>query len=250
MNLNSDINVLGSLPDFNLVKLFLTDNVKSLGQKGGLHSFTGMKTVKSIKRFQKAIAVTLLTFKTKESEYLVKSILENEGITTDSLFMLFWNASANNELLNYLNNEVYFAAFYSGRLTIKQDEVAACLKDLKERESELKKWSDSTIQTTASKYLTLLKKFNLMEGSLNKTIMHPYLNDRMFIQFVYWISAVEVKSNLLESEWLKYSFCERTVFIERLMQKKFSKYFNLMYTGDKLNIETLVPYSNIYHANK
>ena len=250
MNLNSDVNVLGSLQDFSLVKLFLADNLKSLGQKGGLHSSTGMKTVKSIKRFEKAISGTLLTFKTKESELLVKNMLENEGITADSLLLLFWNASANNELLNYLNNEVYFTAFYSGRLTIKQDEVIACLKDLKERENELKKWSDSTLYTTASKYLTLLKKFNLMEGTLNKKIIHPYLNDKMFVSFIYWLCATEVKSNLLESEWLKYSFFEKPVFIERLMQKKFSRFFNLLYTGDKLTIETLVPYPNIYHAVK
>jgi hypothetical protein len=89
-----------------------------------------------------------------------------------------------------------------------------------------------------------------MEGSLNKTIVHPYLNDKMFILFVYWITAVENKSNLLESEWLKYSFYERPVFIERLMQKKFTKYFNILYTGDKLKIETLIPYSTIYHVIK
>ena len=63
-----------------------------------------------------------------------------------------------------------------------------------------------------------------------------------------WIAAVEAKTNLLESEWLRYSFCEKSVFIERLMQKKFAKYFQLNYTGDKLKIETTMPYEKIYHA--
>lgn len=249
MIINSDINVLGSLPDWNLINVFLKDNISSLRKVGGVHTYTAIKTDKSVKRFEKAISATLIKFYSAKVEVLVRDILENEGISNDSLLLIFWNASFNNELFNYLNTQTYFLAFYSGRISIKQDEVAACLKDLKEREIELKKWSDSTLQITASKYLTLLKKFHLMEGSLNKTILHPYLNDKMFVLFIYWIAAVEAKTNLLESEWLKYSFCEKSVFIERLKQKKFAKYFQLIYTGDKLKIETTMPYEKIYHAN-
>ena len=248
MTINSDINVLGSLPDWNLINVFLKDNISSLRKVGGVHTYTAIKTDKSVKRFEKAISAPLIKFCGAEVEVLVRDIFESESISNDSLLLIFWNASFNNELLHYLNTQTYFLAFYSGRISIKQDEVAACLKDLKEREIELKKWSDSTLQITASKYLTLLKKFHLMEGSLNKTILHPYLNDRMFILFVYWIKAVETKSNLLESEWLKYSFCEKSVFLERLMQKKFAKYFQLNYTGDNLKIETTMPYEKIYHA--
>ncbi len=128
--------------------------------------------------------------------------------------------------------------------------MVACLKDLREHEIQLKDWAEYTLEKVASKYLTLLKKFNLMEGTLNKSIVHPYLNDKMFILFVYWLSAIETKTNLFESEWLKYCFSEKPVFIERLMQKKFAKYFQLSYTGDKLKIETEMHYSTIYHAIK
>jgi Putative inner membrane protein (DUF1819) len=248
--INSDLNILGSLPDWNLVNVFLKESIGTLRKVGGLHTYTAIKTDKSVKRFEKAISATLIKFCNAEVEVLVRNVLDGEKITNDSLLLIFWNASFNNELLNYLNTEIYFLAFYSGRISIKQDEVVACLKDLKERENELKKWSDSTLQTTASKYLTLLKKFHLMEGSFNKTIIHPYLNDKMFILFVYWLTTTESKSNLLDSEWLQYSFCERPVFMERLMQKKFAKYFQLNYTGDKLKIETTIPYEKIYDAIK
>jgi hypothetical protein len=248
VTINSDINVLGSLPDWNLINVFLKDNISSLRKVGGANAYTSIKTDKSVKRFEKAISATLIRFCDAKVENLVRDVIESEGISNESLLLIFWNASFNNELLNYLNTQTYFPAFYSGRISIKQDEAAACLKDLREREIELKKWSDLTLQTTSSKYLTLLKKFHLMEGSLNKTILHPYLNDRMFILFVYWIKAVETKSNLLDSEWLKYSFCEKSVFLERLMQKKFAKYFQLNYTGNNLKIETTMPYEKIYHA--
>jgi hypothetical protein len=248
--INTDLNILGGLPDWNLINVFLNESIGSLHKGGGAHSYTAIKTDKSVKRFEKAISGTLIKFHNTSIESLVRDVFANEGITHDSLLILFWNASYNNELLHYLNTNVYFPAFYSGRITLKQNELVACLKDLREREIQLQKWAEYTLEKVASKYLTLLKKFNLMEGSLNKTITHPYLNDKMFILFVYWLSAIETKPNLLESEWLKYCFSEKPVFIERLMQKKFTKYFQLSYTGDKLKIETEMSYSTIYHAIK
>ena len=89
-----------------------------------------------------------------------------------------------------------------------------------------------------------------MEGTLNKKILHPYLSDKMFVMFIYWLNSTESRSNLIDSQWLKYSFCELPVFLERVMQKRFTKYFDLIYTGDKLTIETTIPYENIYNALK
>ena len=248
MLINTSINILGGLPDFNLVKHFLCTEKNSSVVNEAHYTYSAIKTDKAVKRFGRAINATFLKFKNQDIENLLRSMLCEDLITNDSLFILFWHASYNNDLLGYLNDQVFFVSFFSGRIAIKQDDVIACIKELKESEVELKKWSDSTIQTTSSKYLTLLKKFKLMEGSLNKKILHPYLSDKMFIIFTYWLIALETKPNILESKWLKYSFCEQEVFIERLLQKKFSKFFQLTYTGDKLTIETTISYENIYDA--
>ncbi len=248
MKIDSSLNILGSLPDWNLVTLFLNASIGSMKKSGGIHTYTAIKTDKSVMRFEKAITGTLIRFKNADVETLMRDVLNQEQITHNSLLLLFWNASSNNELLHYLNTHLFFPAFYSGRISIKKNEVAACIRDLKARESDLKKWSDSTIEVTASKYLTLLKKFNLMEGELNKTIIHPYLNDQLFVMFVYWLKSISPKPNLLDSEWIIYCFSERTVFMERLMQKKYTRYFHLNFTGDKLTIETILPYSTLYDA--
>jgi len=246
LKINSDINVLGSLPDWNLINVFITENMNSIRLKGGIHTFTAIKTDKSVKRFEKAINETFLKFKNKEAELIFKSLIIHKGVSSETLLFLFWNASQNNELLNYINLKVFFPAFYSGRVSIRNEEVVACIKDLKQSENDLIKWSELTITTTASKYLTLLKKFGLMEGSLNKTILHPYLSDEMFVLFVYWLSAISEKPNLLKEVWLQYGMNELQAFLDRVMQKKFSKYFNVVYTGDKLSIETLISYDLIY----
>lgn len=248
MYINSDINVLGGLSDLSLIRLFLDDSAKSLIRGVGHHSFTAIKTEKSVTRFEKAIKHTLLYFKDKRSEQLIKSVLMAELVSENSLMLLFWNASVNNDLLYYLNEKVYYPAFYSGRITIKQKEVAACLHELKETSKSLQAWSDSTINVTASKYLTLLKKFGLMAGGQTKTIVHPYLTDKLFILFIYWLISVEPKANILDSSWLKYCFSEKQVFIERLMQRKFSKFIDVNFTGDKLKIESTTSYQTIYDS--
>ena len=246
MHINSDINVLGSLPDWNLIKVFLYEDMASINNNGGIHTYTAIKTDKSVKRFEKAIKATLIKARKPNLEIIVNQAITSSVINSETLLLLFWNASANNELLFYLNEKVFFPAFYSGRVSIKNDEVVACIKDLRISEGDLKKWSEITITTTASKYLTLLKKFGLMEGSVSKSIVHPYLSDSMFVLFAYWISALSEKSNLINSNWLTYCFSEKQSILDRLFQKKFTKYFNVLYTGDRLSIEPTLPYESIY----
>jgi hypothetical protein len=246
MNINSDINVLGSLPDWSLVKVFVTEDMSSIRKKGGIHTYTAIKTDKSVTRFEKAIKATLIQNRIPELESIVRQAIIENTTSVDTLLLLFWNASANNELLYQLNERVFFPAFYSGRVSIKNDEVIACIKELKQAESDLDKWSEITITMTASKYLTLLKKFGLMKGSATKTIAHPHLTDPMFVLYAYWIAAISDRPNLVNSSWLTYCFSERQAFIDRLLQKKFSKYFNVVYTGDKLSIEPIIPYESIY----
>jgi hypothetical protein len=248
MKINTDINILGGLPDWKILKSIWNQPIEEVMMGGSLHTFTSLKTEKSAIRFSKAISATLIKFKNPDIEALCSSFLAENDLSSDSLMLFFWNASANNDLLHYLNQEVYFHALYNGRVRIRQNEVAACLIDLREREPSLQAWSDSTLKATASKYLTLLKKFCLLEGGLVKKITHPYISDKMFIVFVYWLLATESKSNLLESEWLKYVLLEKQIFVERVMQKKYAQYFQLTYTGDRLTIEAVLNYNQIYYA--
>lgn len=237
--INTDLNILGGLLDLNIVRFLLTEN----GEK---QSYASIKTVKSFKRYTKAIKRTLLTCTNQKLEFLIHKIIEQEGISADSLNILFWNAAVNNDLIHYLNHNVFFPAYYGGRNTIKKDEVLACLNELKQVEPSIQNWTFSTIDLTASKYLTLLKKFNLMEGSAEKTISHTILSDNSLMLFIYWILAIETKSNLLESKWLEYCFMKKEIFIQRILQKKYLKFLNLNYSGDKLTVEPIILYEKIY----
>jgi len=244
MKINTDINILGGLPDWKLVEYFY--NNKAIKKELNINSITSIKTNKSVNRFMNAIHNTLLYFQTPNVEVLFRTLIEKEGISKPTLFFLFWNASVNNDLFRYLNENVYFPAFFSGRYSINYDEVVACLMDLKKEEQELEKWSGGTIKKTASKYLTLLKKFGLLEGTQTKKILHPFLDDKLLILFIFWLISISDKSNLLKSLWLKYSFTEPQTFIERITKKQFTKYIDIIYTGDNLKIEPLIEYGELY----
>ena len=244
MIINTDINILGGLSELNLVEVLLNNNIEENSDESSAH--TNIKTTRALKRYERAINNTLIAFSNSKVEVLVRKVIDEEGISSDSLLLLFWNASVNNELLDYLNQKVYLPALYSGRVIIKKEEVIACLHELKQTESSLQKWSDSTINTISYKYLTLLKRFNLMEGHNKKMILHRNISDRILILFIYWLLAVETKANVLESSWLPYCFLEKEILLQLIMQKKFMKYYNVNYSGDKLKIEPLFSYEEVY----
>lgn len=247
MNFNSDINILGGLPDWNIIEA-LSNKDKDLNIVAeGIHKYTVIKTNKSFRKYEIAVNSNLLKTKNTDIDSVLKSVIKEEGISPDSKIFLFWNASFNNQLLYTLNEEVYFPAYLSGRAALKKDEVLGCINELKSQVDKVNNWSVSLIDTLSSKYLTLLKKFGLMEGVVNKKMINTHLNDKLFILFIYWLSAIENKPNLLLSPWLKYSFSDKQYFIDRLLQKKYSRFFNLYYTGDVLRIEPLFDYNQIYH---
>jgi len=125
--------------------VLLKENTEATSDESS--AYTNIKTTRALKRYERAINNTLIAFRNSKVEVLVRKVIDEEGITSDSLLLLFWNASTNNELLDYLNQKVYFPALYSGRVTIKKDEVIACLNELRQSEESLQKWSDSTTDT-------------------------------------------------------------------------------------------------------
>ena len=244
MKIDTNINILGGMPDLGMIRNYLPHGVHESTSVGG----NSIRTIRSIDRFESAINSTFFENTSKDVLGLLVSIVRSEGISESSLLILFLTASANNELFNYLNRKVFFPALYSGRAVIKPEEVLACLKELKETERQLKKWSDYTLKITASKYLTLLKKFSLVEGSKTKSIKHPFLGDKSFVLLIYWMMATDNRNSLLDSDWFVYSFCERDLFVERIRQNRFSKYLTIAFSGDRLKVEPVIDYKDIYYV--
>jgi len=247
MDLNSDINILGSLSDYNFVKLIISGLIDNHASEDAQIEYTNIKTIKSFKRFEKAINSTFNKFKSENLEDLIRCVFQSEDISYTTMLLLFWNGSLNNELIAYLNENVYFPALYSGRSIIMADEVLACISELKTKENALKSWAASTLSITASKYLTILKKMGFLEGTTKKKIIYHNLTDKEFVLFIYWLLEAEGMPNILDSKWLQYGFLEKKDFLTRVLQKKYMKYLSVAYNGDKLKIEPIILYKEIFY---
>jgi hypothetical protein len=247
MNINTDINILGSILDLTLISKTLNIDREKGSKDPNALSNTSLKTTRSLERYERAIRKTLVFFKKDELRDLFTTVFANEGLSEDCLSLLFLNISFNNELLDYLNQSIFFPAYFSGRIAIKKSEIVACINDLRQTEESIREWSASTIDVMARKYLALLDKFNLMEGGRYKSIKYRYINDKQLITFAYWLITIESKPNLLESKWLSYGFLEKESFRERILQKKFMKYLDVTYTGDSMKLEPRISYKDIYN---
>jgi hypothetical protein len=250
MNTNSDINVLGGLPDYNLIRLYIAGEVANQTSEEIQLQFTTIKTSKAYKRFEKAISGSMNKFKSGNLKDMIQQQCLKEELNDTLLMMLFWNMSLNNELFAYLNEKVYLPIMYSGRKLVKADEVLACLRELRETEQSLKEWAESTLEITASKYLTTLKKIGLLDGSVKKEIVYQNLTDKQFIIFLYWLMEAEDTTNISGSKWLQYGFAEKDIFLNRIIQQKYMKYVSVNFNGDILRLEPKMSYKEIVYECK
>jgi hypothetical protein len=247
LNVNTDINVLGSIVDLTLIGNLINIGITSELEKNSDLSISKLKTARTFQRYERAIQNTLILFTNEEIKTLIESVFIKDGLSDDCLSLLFLNASVNNDLLDYINRNVYFPAYFSGRISIQKSEIIACITDLKQSEVAVKKWSDSTLDVVSRKYLAFLHKFRLLEGGRNKTIRHKYMDDKELIVFIYWLTKIETKPNLLTSKWLTYCFLDSETFIKRVLQKKFMKYIDVSYNGDWMKLGTQFSYKDIYN---
>ena len=247
MTINTDINIIGSILDLNIISNMLEIDGKEIPGNNYDLSTTKLKTTRSLKRYTRAIKNTLIYFKNQEIKDLFIEVFVNEALSEDCLMILFLNVSVNNDLLNYFNQNIYFPAYFSNRTHIQKDEIIAAINDLKQSEDAVKKWSDSTIDILSRKYLALLQKFNLLGSGRNKPIKRTIINDKQLILFIYCLLKIETKTNIIESKWLIYCLLEKEIFKERVLQKKFMKYFRVMYTGNAMKLEPHFLYKDVYY---
>lgn len=245
MDINTDINIIGGMPDYNLIRVYIAGEANDKTSDEIQREYTSIKTEKAFKRFQSAIDKSMNTFKTLELKHMIQNLCSAEAYGETLSLMFFWNMSLNNEMFNYLNETVYFPVLFSGRTVITADEVLLCLKELKLKEEGLKKWSDTTMEITASKYLTVLKKLGLLDGAIKKKIVYKNLSEKQFILFLYWLMQAEESTNLSDSRWMKYCFMEKQFFIEKCLQPKYMKFINLTYNGEILRAEPTIQYKEI-----
>jgi hypothetical protein len=177
--------MIGSIPDF-------TEMISYLNaiHHGADHSFV-FRTSHSTTTFKGAINSFLLQFVNNNHKKLFFDALESDLFSQQEKYLiLFWQLTYSDYLFHRITDEVFMIAVYQGRASIQGEEILAFLHYIKEQEPQNLTWSESTLKVVASKYLTLLKKLGLVDGTVKKHILHPLITNDLLVWFMRWCQLV------------------------------------------------------------
>ncbi len=239
---NSDINIIGSIPDFSLLEVALAQFAKGKGRLDlkelvVTNNAFDFRTESTRTRFLSAVQRSVLAFANEQHKQLIVSLFNAPGLEGLKRWTLFLQLLAGNELFRLISKEVYAKVYYSGRTTITGDEIFAYLKALQSNSVSLNKFSDSTLQKIASKYLTILKKLGMLEGGVKKRILNIRLSENEILFFVYFILSVDdTNRDLLKSPYREFFFLEKNELIHSLKNIKYMQSLDITFTGEALNV--------------
>ncbi len=240
---NADINVIGSIPDFRLIEVALAEFAKGKGRVDlkellVTNNAFDFRTESTRKRFLAAVERTILVFASERHRQLMVALFNAPGLEALKRWAIFLQLLAGNSLFRILTKEVYLKVYFSGRTTIAADEFFAWLKDLQSSSLHLKKFSDSTLEKIASKYLTILKKLGVVEGSVKKRLLTIRLSEDELLFFLYVIFSVDDSTtDILKSPWREFLFLEREELIRSLKNISFMPFLAIASTGEALTVQ-------------
>ena len=229
---SSDCNVIGSIPDYGVLLDYIIEKNTASGDGGFV-----FRTQTTVSRFTKSIDTGVLQFASEAHKKLFMDAIAGEKYTrAEKMIILFWQMVYANRLFGKITWSIFMPAIYSGRVTLDKNEVLSYLRFLQKEEPQSLPWSESTLDRTASKYLSTLKKLGLAEGSLVKTILHPVISDNLFVYFVRWALAVD-SNKTLNNPYFFYSFYDNNGLINRLKKIDLIPYWNISQIGNDVTIE-------------
>jgi hypothetical protein len=241
---NSDINIIGGIPDYQLIIKAIelhTSGKEAMEDAVIKHNEFDFKTENARKRFLAAVTSTFLNFQNKEHEALITTLFAHTMSLETKQLILFWQFSLSNRLFFEISRDVFVKNYFSGRVSFPKEDIVAYLKDLIAKTPELKdKFTEKTINTIASKYLTVLKKLDLVEGRQKKIFKHIQVSNDALVIFLHLLKAIDPSgSDILKSKYLSLSMVSPDSFAERVKQLAKKDLINMSFNGVALKIEAI-----------
>lgn len=141
--MNSNINIIGSIADTNVIFQFLSD--RSLNSS---HDYLSkIRTSKSKERIINCIKSAFASYASVNHESLLVTVFEHENLNQLKSFALFLQFNYTNKLFFLLNKNLLIKSIWKGKVNLSSKDVIAFISSLKETEIDLKGWSESTIIT-------------------------------------------------------------------------------------------------------
>ncbi len=247
------INIIGGLKDCSVIYQAFSayfDQNDSLNEMLSGRNEFNLRTQRSRTRIELAVDQNFLEFVSPEHVALLKSFFLNQAALTDREMVLFWQMAINNRLFREISQNVFLKIYFSGRVGINKDDIIAWLKEFLSQNKSLNlKWSEKTIETLATKYLNLMTKLNLLEGSRNKVFKHIRPTAESLIIFIYFAKLFQpFENNFLANEFLPLCFVSPEDIRDRLKKLSLKGYLNMTFNGTALNIDFVHSYKGICDA--
>ncbi|OQY41114.1 MAG: hypothetical protein B6229_00010 [Spirochaetaceae bacterium 4572_7] len=248
---NTTIKDIAGIGDITLLYDFLSDQNSVSDNSETLQSTTttlGVRTEKTTSKVLWAIKKTLLVYYGEEHKELITDLFNKDIPSEDKSFIFFWHFALMNKLFRDISVNVFSKIYYSGRVSISQDDIIPYIKEIKGEDGQ-PLWSDSTIYRLATKYLSLMTKLNFVEIGRIKSFKHIRPSSEVQILFLYISKLYASESrNLLNNKLLPLSFIPIEDLNNRLKKLSLKGYFNMDFNGVKLNIELTHKYKGICDA--
>ena len=213
-----------------LKKRFVEDNI------------FGIRTEEGRGRFYRGIKSSILTFQNSNHEDIYRSFFSTLDQTLPYNFMIFWQLSINNKLFRVISEELYLKYYFNGKVNITGHDVFYFMQELKEQDEDFKNqnWTKKTTEPIASKYLTVLRKLDLVKGVQKKQLIHVQVSDQEFSVFLYLMIAIYGEgTNFMNHEFNNFSFVSNESFNERVKRVARKGFIGMAFTGTKLSLQPL-----------
>lgn len=230
---DTGVNIIGSIPDYaDMIRYIVS---LESDEKDINFSF---RTSESTRRFRFAIGAYIMKFKNDAHKSLFMKAMSNSELSLQEKFIIiFWQLTCSDLLFRRITEDVFMKAVYQGRSTIQGEEILAYLHYIKQTEPKDLDWSESTLKVVSGKYLTLLKKLGLAEGTIKKQIRHPLITDELFVWFIRWCQLVCPEDRTLHNPYIRFSFMDEETIIRRLKKIENIKYWNISQIGNDITID-------------
>ena len=247
MTYNTDLNLIGGLRDYNLIQKSLQSHFNEsdsfsdlIQQRNEFH----LRTEKSRDRIEAAITSSFLLFTNQNHIDLMQGIFEkNSACVMQKELIYFWQFAICNRLFFDLSANVFMKNYFSGRVGVSKDDLVGYLRENKALNL---KWSEITIDTLATKYLSFMTKLGFLSGKRTKMFEHIKISAESLIFFIYFAQIFEPQNkNILVNKMLPLSFVPIEDIQERLKKLSLKGFFNMNFNGVALNIELIHSYKEI-----
>lgn len=197
-----------------------------------------------------AINKSILQFINDEHKDLVSKAFQDSVPLQDKRFAFLWHFCLNNRLFREITINVFTKVYFSGRAQISKDDIIAYIKDVPGNDGSGKLgWSEETIYRLATKYLSLMTKFDYVSAGRVKSFNHIRPSQEAMVLFLYFANLFSPKvKNILENELLPASFIVTDDIQVRLKKLSLKGFFDMSFNGVALNVELTHSHKDICDA--